>query len=127
MMGCKARSLMLCLCLSLAFVPLVRPAAAETAHPYDGRWSVTFNPTEGACAQHQIEVRITDGVIGHVGDFGLFTASGEVSPQGQVDASIGTLGIAASARGQFSGAEGSGTWTFPDRGCAGQWTAQRVL
>ena len=126
-MGCKARLLMLCLCLSLASASLIRSAAAETAHPYDGRWSVTFNPTEGACAQHQIEVRITDGVIGHVGDFGLFTASGEVSPQGHVDASIGTLGIAASARGQFSGAEGSGTWTFPDRGCAGQWIGQRVL
>jgi hypothetical protein len=127
MMGCKPRLLVLYLLLSLASVSPPRSAMAETAHPYDGRWAVTFIPDEGACTRQEIEVRVSDGVIGHIGDFGLFTASGEVSAQGQVDASIGTLGIAAHALGHLSEAEGSGTWTFPDRGCAGQWRAQRLL
>ena len=127
MLGYKRRSLLLCLLVSAVFILPPQNATAETAHRYDGRWAATFIPTEGACSRHSIELRVTDGRIGHVGDVGFFTASGEVSAQGQVDASIGTLGIAASARGRLSETEGSGTWNFPDRGCAGQWTAQRIL
>ncbi|GJD49039.1 hypothetical protein OPKNFCMD_1767 [Methylobacterium crusticola] len=126
MMGYMPRGLVPCLLAGLALSAPPRPASAQAASPYDGRWAVTFVPTEGACARHQIDVSVTNGVIGHSGDFGLFTASGDVSPQGLVDASIGTLGIAATARGQLAGAGGSGTWTFADRGCAGDWTAQRL-
>lgn len=126
MLSFKPRSLVLWLVLSSASLGSSWDAAAETAHRYDGRWNATFIPTEGACAQRTIELRVTDGVIGHVGDVGFFTASGEVGAQGQVDASIGTLGIAASAQGRLSEMDGSGTWRFPDRGCAGQWTARRI-
>lgn len=126
MATCEPRFLVPFLILGLAVLLPPRDAAAETARRYDGRWEATFISTEGACAQHRIELRVTDGAIGHVGDVGFFTASGEVSAQGQVDASIGTLGIAASARGRLEENEGRGTWNFPDRGCAGQWTARRI-
>lgn len=127
MTGCKPPLLVLSLLLSMALFTPPQSAIAKTVEAYNGRWAVTFEPTEGTCARRQIEVRISDGVIGHVGDVGFFTASGHVSTEGEVDASIGTLGIAASARGRLSEVNGSGTWTFPDRGCVGRWTAQRLL
>ena len=101
-------------------------AVAQSTHLFDGRWAVTFDPREGSCAQHEIEVRITDGILGHAGLSGFFTASGEVNAKGRVDASIGTLGIAATAHGQLADATGSGIWSFPDRGCSGAWTAHRL-
>ena len=126
MFGYKLRLLVLIHILGVCFSSSPWNAVAGTPHRYDGRWEATFVPTEGACSQHTIELRVSDGAIGHGGDVGFFTASGEVSSQGQVDASIGTLGIAASARGQLSEDNGRGTWNFPDRGCTGQWTARRL-
>lgn len=126
MFGYRPRLLVLWLILGLISLSPPRTATADTPHRYDGRWEATFIPLEGACSQHTIELRVSDGAIGHVGEVGFFTASGEVSSQGQVDASIGTLGIAASARGQLSEGNGRGTWNFPDRGCTGQWTARRL-
>src|SRR4051794_21005378 len=92
--------------LSWSSVWLPASAGAQNTRLCDGRWAVIVPPQEGACVQHQIEVRVTDGVIGPMGDFGLLMASGEVGPQGQVDARIGALGIATCAQGRRSGAEG---------------------
>src|SRR3954447_18614773 len=85
MIGRKLPLLVPYLLLSLAFFSFTQSESAETAQPYDGRWAVTFDPIEGACTRYEIEVRISDCVIGHGGDLGFFTASGQVSAQGQVD------------------------------------------
>ena len=59
------------------------------------------------------------------GTAGFFTADGRVSDQGHVAASIGALGLTASADGQLSDRQGSGTWMFPEWGCSGRWLAER--
>jgi hypothetical protein len=56
----------------------------------------------------------------------MFTTSGHVSEQGRVDASISALGHTATAQGHLAGAGGSGTWSMPEMGCSGQWTARRL-
>ena len=93
---------------------------------YDGRWSVVFVSGQGGCQQREIEVSVRASQITHAGWQGLFTASGHVSELGHVDVSIGALGHTATAQGQLAGASGSGTWSMPEFGCSGQWTARRL-
>jgi hypothetical protein len=99
---------------------------AQAANPYDGRWSVVFVTQQGGCQQREIEVSLSAGQLTHAGWRGLFTAHGQVSQQGHVDASIGALGHTATAQGQLAGASGSGSWSMPELGCLGQWTARRL-
>ena len=101
-------------------------AEAQTTNPNDGRWSVVFVSQQGGCQQRQVDVSVSAGQITHAGWRGLFTAHGQVSQQGHVDASIGALGQTATAQGQMAGASGSGTWSMPELGCSGQWTARRL-
>ena len=98
--------------------------AQSTNH--DGRWSVVFVSQQGGCQQREIEISVQAGQITHAGWQVLLTASGHISEQGQVDGSIGALGHTATAKGQLGGASGSGTWSMPEFGCSGQWTARRL-
>jgi len=107
----------------LAFFAADAPAQARS--PYDGLWSVSLGVDQGSCGDHTIELFIRNGEISHAGDRGLFTADGRVSDQGRVAASIGALGLTASADGQLSDRQGSGTWMFPEWGCSGRWLAER--
>jgi hypothetical protein len=100
-------------------------APAQARASYDGLWSVSLSADQGSCANHEIEVFIRNGEISHAGAPGFFTAEGRVGEQGRVEASIGALGLTASAEGQLSDRQGSGTWMFPERGCSGQWLAER--
>ena len=92
---------------------------------HDGRWSVVFVSQQGGCQQREVEVSVSAGQITHAGWQVLFTTSGHVSELGHVDASIGALGHTATAQGQLTGASGSGTWSMPEMGCSGYWTARR--
>jgi hypothetical protein len=112
--------------LIAAMVLLGLSGEAQATNPYDGRWSVAFVSQQGGCQQREIEVNLSAGQIAHTGWRGVFTASGHVSEQGHVDASIGALGHTATAQGQMAGASGSGTWSMPELGCSGQWTARRL-
>ena len=85
-----------------------------------------FVSGQGGCQQREVEVSVRAGQISHAGWQGLFTASGHVSDLGHVDVSIGALGHTATAQGQLAGASGSGTWSMPEFGCSGQWTARRL-
>ena len=98
---------------------------AQARAPYDGLWSVTLSGDQGSCGSREIEVFIRNGEISHAGDRGFFTADGRVGEQGRVEASIGALGLVASAEGQLSDRQGRGTWTMPNWGCSGQWLAER--
>jgi len=100
-------------------------APAQARSPYDGLWSVSLSVDQGSCGSHAIELFIRNGEISHAGDRGFFTADGRVTEQGRVEASIGAFGLTASADGQLSDRQGSGTWMFPERGCSGQWLAER--
>jgi hypothetical protein len=100
-------------------------APAQARSPYDGLWSVSLRDDQGSCGNRTIELFIRNGEISHAGDRGFFTADGSVSEQGRVEASIGALGLTASAEGQLSERQGSGTWMFPSWGCSGQWLAER--
>ena len=80
---------------------------------------VKLDPVVVACANEVIE-----GRRAHC-DRGFFTAEGRVGERGRVEASIGALGMWASADGQLSDGQGSGVWQFPERGCSGQWVARR--
>jgi hypothetical protein len=100
-------------------------APAQARSPYDGLWSVSLGVDQGSCGDHTIELFIRNGEISHAGDRGFFTADGRVSEQGRVVASIGALGLTASADGQLSDRQGSGTWMFPEWGCSGRWLAER--
>ena len=71
------------------------------------------------------EMFIRNGVISHAGHAGFFTAEGRVGDRGRLEVSIGALGMTASADGQLSERQGSGTWQFPERGCSGRWLAER--
>jgi hypothetical protein len=93
--------------------------------PYDGLWAVSFVPDQGDCERHDVEVFVRNGEISHVGDHGFFTAEGTVGEQGRVEASIGALGLTVSAEGRLAERQGGGTWVFPERGCAGRWSAER--
>jgi hypothetical protein len=101
-------------------------APAQARSPYDGVWSVSLGVDQGSCSDHTIELFIRNGEISHAGDRGFFTAEGRVSEQGRVAASIGALGLTASADGQLSDRQGSGTWVFPEWGCSGRWLAERA-
>jgi hypothetical protein len=100
--------------------------AAHQPTSYDGRWSVLFVSQQGGCQQREVEVSVSAGQITHAGWQGFFTAAGHVSELGHVDVTIGALGHTASAQGQMAGTSGSGTWTMPEFGCSGQWTARRL-
>ena len=110
--------------MMVAVVLLGTSAAQSTNH--DGRWSVAFVSQQGGCQQREIEISVQAGQITHAGSQVLFTASGHISEQGHVDGSVGALGHTASATGQLAGATGSGTWSMPEFGCSGQWTARRL-
>jgi hypothetical protein len=106
--------------LALASVP------SQARTPYDGLWSVSLKVDQGSCGSREIEVLIRDGEISHAGDRGFFTAEGRVAERGRIEVSIGAFGMTASADGQLSeGGQGSGVWQFPERGCSGQWLAER--
>jgi hypothetical protein len=107
----------------LALYDANAPAQART--PYDGLWSVSLKVDQGSCGEHEIEVLIQNGEISHAGHRGFFTAEGRVGERGRVEVSIGALGLTASADGQLSQRQGTGTWQFPERGCSGQWSAER--
>ena len=109
----------------VALVLLGTSGQAQATNPNDGRWSVVFVSQQGGCQQRQVDVSVSAGQITHAGWRGLFTAHGQVGQQGHVDASIGALGHTATAQGQLTGASGSGTWSMPELGCSGQWTARR--
>jgi hypothetical protein len=111
--------------LVLALLALFGAAPAQARSPYDGLWSVSLGVDQGSCGDHTIELFIRNGEISHAGDRGFFTADGRVSDQGRVAASIGALGLTASADGQLSDRQGSGTWMFPEWGCSGRWLAER--
>ena len=123
MLDCHSSTSMPVVVAFLALFGALAPAQARA--PYDGLWSVSLSADQGSCGDHEIEVFIRNGEISHAGDRGLFTADGRVGDQGRVEASIGALGLMASAEGQLSDRQGRGTWTFPDRGCSGQWLAER--
>jgi len=106
------------------FVREAGPAAQARA-PYDGLWSVSLKVDQGSCGQHEIEMFIRNGEISHAGDSGFFTAEGRAGDRGRLEVSIGALGMTASADGQLSDRQGSGTWVFPERGCSGRWLAER--
>jgi hypothetical protein len=107
----------------LALLGAGGPALARS--PYDGLWAVSFVPDQGDCDRHDVEVFVRNGEISHVGDRGFFTAEGTVGEQGRVEASIGALGLTVSAEGRLAERQGGGTWAFPERGCAGRWSAER--
>ena len=99
----------------------------QATNPNDGRWSVVFVSQQGGCQQREAQISVSAGQITHAGWRGMFTAHGQISQQGHVDASIGALGHTATAQGQVAGASGSGTWSMPELGCSGQWTARRLV
>ena len=107
----------------LASIELSAPVQARM--PYDGLWSVSLKVGQGSCSDREIEVFIRNGEISHAGDRGFFTAEGRVGERGRVEASIGAFGMWASADGQLSDGQGTGTWDFPERACSGQWVARR--
>jgi hypothetical protein len=110
--------------IMVALVVLGTSGAQSTNH--DGRWSVVFVSQQGGCQQREIEISVQAGQITHAGFQVLFTTSGHINELGQVDASIAALGHTATAKGQLAGASGSGTWSMPEFGCSGQWTARRL-
>ena len=107
------------------FASLEGGAPVQARTPYDGLWSVSLKVSQGSCVDREIELFIRNGEISHAGDRGFFTAEGRVGERGRVEASIGALGMWASADGQLSDGQGSGVWQFPERGCSGQWVARR--
>jgi hypothetical protein len=123
MLDCHSSTSMPCVVAFLALFGACAPAQARG--PYDGLWSVSLSADQGSCGNRDIEVFIRNGEISHAGDRGFFTADGRVGDQGHVEASIGALGLTASAEGQLSDRHGRGTWAFPDWGCSGQWLAER--
>ena len=98
----------------------------QTTNPNDDRWSVVFVSQQGGCQRREAQISVSAGQITHAGWRGMFTAHGQVSQQGHVDASIGALGHTATAQGQVARASGSGTWSMAEVGCSGQWTARRL-
>ena len=110
--------------LALLAVSASAPAA-QARSPYDGLWSVSLKVGQGSCGEHEIEMFIRNGEISHAGHSGFFTAEGRVGDRGRLEVSIGALGMTASADGQLSDRQGSGTWQFPERGCSGRWLAER--
>src|SRR5215207_6714261 len=107
------------------FASLEVGAPVQARTPYDGLWSVSLKVSQGSCVDREIELFIRNGEISHAGDRGFFTAEGRVGERGRVEASIGALGMWASADGQLSDGQGSGVWQFPERGCSGRWVARR--
>ena len=107
----------------LAWVHANAPAQART--PFDGLWSVSLSVQHGSCSGREIEVFIRNGEVSHAGDSGFFTAEGRVDERGRIEVRIGAFGMSASADGQLSDRQGKGSWQFSERGCSGNWVAER--
>ncbi len=112
------------LALSLAaLLAIAAPAAARG--PHDGVWLVTTTTASGLCEPSQsFYVFVADGEL-RPGARAV-EASGRVDARGGVRGALSAQGFAAEAVGRLQGAAGQGTWSSPNAGCSGTWTAERM-
>ncbi|MCB5176353.1 hypothetical protein [Microvirga lenta] len=104
---------------------LAAPAFAQTSR-FDGTWSVEVVTEQGACDRaYRYQVIVENGRARYGGPE-QFNVSGQVQPNGTVNASISRGQDRANVRGRLSGNSGSGTWsTSGGRACSGNWNAEK--
>jgi hypothetical protein len=105
----------------LLLVPTA-PSAAQTR--YDGRWSVVVVTEQGACDVYRWEFDVSRGRVSPIRNT-VATASGGISPRGQVKVTFTLSSDRLSATGAVSGMNGAGRWASPTRQCSGRWQADK--
>jgi hypothetical protein len=90
---------------------------------YDGTWSVAIYTQRGACGSIRVAVRIVGGRM--YSEDQSYQASGAVSANGVVRASVAGAGRSASGSGRLSHNSGAGRWWSSRGECSGTWSASR--
>ena len=100
-----------------------RAAAAA----FDGSWSLLVITESGSCDRaYRYPIRIQNGKVRYEGEAGI-DVSGNVSPDGKVNASVERGEQGATGTGRLSQNSGSGTWAGKSQAsaCRGTWQAER--
>ena len=118
----------LLLALTLGAVLLLACAPTNAARrvsgsPYDGTWSVAIYTLRGECGSIRVAVRIVGGRM--YSEDQSYQASGAVSANGMVRASVAGAGRSAAGSGRLSGNSGAGSWRSSGGECSGSWSATR--
>ena len=90
---------------------------------YDGTWSVAIYTQRGICGSIRVAVRIVGGRM--YSEDQSYQASGAVSANGVVRASVAGASRSASGSGRLSGNSGAGRWSSSRGECSGTWSATR--
>lgn len=105
----------------------VLPASVQARSPYDGRWSVTIQTTNGPCdPAYRYSLSIVNGNVSYDGD-GSFDVRGRVANNGAVRVRVGRGGQYADGVGRLHATTGAGQWQGigATGACSGRWTAGR--
>ncbi|MCC6983342.1 MAG: hypothetical protein IT535_08740 [Bauldia sp.] len=115
------------LCTLLAtgiFAGMVSPTRAVVA--YDGRWSIQVVGQSEKCEQNlRLAIRVDNGAVEYAGWFNV-EASGEISPNGNVNVRVAYREDVVDVSGAVSGDAATGSWTSPTLGCSGIWRGERA-
>ncbi len=116
--------------LPLLALPLAvtSPAAAQGLDDrFDGQWGIEVRTTRGSCDPlYRFYVGIRAGevrprsMMGEAGE-----VAGRVGRGGRIRGFLGSRQDQLAVRGRLRDADGGGTWSAPQRGCSGRWTAFR--
>ncbi len=103
----------------------VQAQGRQSAHPFDGNWSVQVITEQGECDRaYRWNIGVRNGRVAEMQD-NVARASGEIARNGRVAVTFTRGADVLSATGTLRGDFGRGNWTAPSRKCAGRWDAER--
>jgi hypothetical protein len=118
--------LLVSLFLAAPLIPISTTGMAQ--QQFDGRWSVTAIPEQGACRRaHHYTVVIENGVPRNaVSRRTTDSATGGLETDGRVRVGVQRHRAQVAITGKLAGRSGSGTWTLAgSMACSGRWTASK--
>jgi hypothetical protein len=112
--------------LTAAAAAVGSTGTASAATPYDGRWSVVIQTTQGNCDQaYRYGLNIVNGNVTYGGG-GSFDVRGRVAGNGAVHVRVSSGRSYADGSGRLSRTTGSGVWRGVGNGaCSGRWFAEK--
>jgi hypothetical protein len=104
-------------------------AAPDRAAPasFDGNWSLLVITENGGCdPAYRYPIKVQNGQVRYEGEAGI-EVSGNVRPDGKVNASVHRGEQGATGNGRLTQNSGSGTWAGRSSSseCSGRWEAER--
>lgn len=89
--------------------------------PYDGRWSVVINTTQGPCGSIRAALQIMGGRV--YSQDPSYRVDGAIGSGGVIRVTVVSGDRSASGAGQLSRSSGAGWWQSSEGTCYGTWSA----